>query len=89
MFNLQICLPKSEMNLDLKLFSKGTDKKHNFFKDIYRAMVFLSKKKFNEIVSFASEHISVKIGKFCKKYNKKVKLISTKDKILFRILYKL
>ena len=75
---------RAKMNLDLKLFSKGVQIKSIISsKDVARAMIFLSKKKFNrESFHFASEHISVKkIGKYCKKYNRKIKLILTKDKI--------
>ena len=46
-------------------------------------MLFLSKNNINnEIFNVLSEHLSVKkIGKICKSYNKKIKLIPTNDKI--------
>ena len=84
MFNLpNLFALRAKMNLDLKLFSKGVQIKSIISsKDVARAMVFLSKKKFNrELFHFASEHISVKKLENFAKNIIKIKLISTKDKI--------
>lgn len=85
MFNLpNLFALRVKNNQDLKLFSDGIQIKSIVsVKDVARAMIFLSKNKFtNEIYHLTSEHLTVKkIAKICCKFNKNIKLISTKDKI--------
>ena len=85
MFNMPNLFPlRVKSGKNLKLFSKGIQIKGLVsVKDVARAMIFFSKKiKKKEIFNLVSEHFTVKeIAKMCRKYNKKIKLISTKDKI--------
>ncbi len=85
MFNLpNLFVLRSKNNQNLSLHSGGVQIKSIVsVKDVARAMVFISKKKYKkELYHFVSEHISVKeIGKYCSKFNKNIKLINTKDKI--------
>ena len=91
MFNLPNLFPlRAKNNLDLKLFSSGIQIKSIIsVKDVARAMFFLSKKKFkNKLFNLVSEHLTVKeIGNLCKKYNNKIKLIPTNDKIPYEGYY--
>ena len=85
MFNLpNLFVLRAKNNQNLKLFSGGVQIKSIVSsKDVARAMIFLSKTKYKkEIYHLVSEHLTVKeIGENCKKYNKNIKLIPTKDKI--------
>lgn len=85
MFNLpNLFVLRAKNNQDLKLFSGGVQIKSIISsKDVARAMIFLSKKRYKkQIYHLVSEHLTVKeIGKNCKKYNKNIKLIPTRDKI--------
>ena len=85
MFNLPNLFPlRAKKNLNLRLFSKGVQIKSIVsVKDVADAMIHISKKNLkNEIYNLVSEHLSVKeIGKICKKYNNKIKLLYTNDKI--------
>ena len=49
-------------------------------------MIYFSKNfKKNQIYNLVSEHFTIKeIAKICKKYNKKIKFISTSDKIPYK-----
>ena len=91
MFNLpNLFVVRAKQNLNLNLFSGGVQIKSIVsVNDVARAMILLSKKKFkNEIYHFVSEHLTVKeIGKICQKYNKKIKLILTNEKIPYRGYY--
>jgi len=85
MFNLPNLFPlRAKKKFDLKLFSDGIQIKSIIsVKDVVRAMVFLSKNKYNnEIYHLVSEHFTVReIAEICKSINPKLKLNSTKDKI--------
>lgn len=85
MFNLPNLFPlKTKKNQDLKLFSNGIQIKSIVsVKDVARAMTHVDKKNIkNQIFHLVSEHLTVKqIGIICKKYNNKINLIKTKDKI--------
>tara|TARA_B100000780_G_C21120993_1_gene454074 strand:+ start:2502 stop:3407 length:906 start_codon:yes stop_codon:yes gene_type:complete len=91
MFNLPNLFPlRAKNNLDLKLFSRGIQIKSIIsVKDVARAMLFLSQKNFKrKLYNLVSEHLTVKeIGNLCKKYNKKIKLIPTNDKIPYEGYY--
>ena len=52
-------------------------------------MFHLSNSKFNkQTYNLVSQHLTVKeIGKICQRYNKKIKLISTNDKIPYKGYY--
>ena len=85
MFNLpNLFALRAKNNQNLSLHSGGVQIKSIVsVKDVARAMVFVSKNKFKKVLyHLVSEHISVKqIGEYCFKFNKNIKLISTKDKI--------
>ncbi len=85
MFNLPNLFPvRAKKNLNLMLFSGGVQIKSIVsVKDVVKAMLFLTKNQFRgQIFNLVSEHLTVKkIGKICQKFNKKIKLIKTKDKI--------
>lgn len=91
MFNLPNLFPlRTRNNLDLKLFSRGIQIKSIVaVEDVVNAMIHLSKTKFqNEIYHLVSEHLTVKeIGLICKKFNNKIRLISTNDKIPYKGYY--
>ncbi len=88
MFNLpNLFALRAKNNFNLKLFSKGVQIKSIVSsKDVIRAMIYLTKKKFSkETFNVISEHLSVrKIGEICKKYSNKIKLILTNDKIPYK-----
>ncbi len=85
MFNLPNLFPlRAKKNLDLKLFSRGVQIKSIVsVEDVARAMIFVKKNSFRgQIFNLVSEHLTVKkIGQLCKKFNKNIRLIMTKDKI--------
>lgn len=85
MFNLPNLFPlRAKKKLDLKLFSNGVQIKSIIsVKDVVDAMLFLSKKEYNnEIYHLVSEHMTVrKIAETCKIINPKIKLVCTKDQI--------
>lgn len=91
MFNLPNLFPlRAKKNLDLKLFSNGVQIKSIIsVKDVANAMIHMSKKNLkNEVYHLVSEHLTVReIGKICKKYNNKINLIYTKDKIPYKGYY--
>ena len=91
MFNLPNLFPlRAKKNLNLKLFSKGVQIKSIVsVKDVADAMFHLSNSKFNkQTYNLVSQHLTVKeIGKICQRYNKKIKLISTNDKIPYKGYY--
>ena len=88
MFNLpNLFAWRAKNNLKLKLFSKGVQIKCIVSsKDVARAMIYFSKNlSKNQIFNLVSEHFTIKeIAKICKKYNNKVKMISTSDKIPYK-----
>ena len=91
MFNLpNLFSLRAKKNLNLKLFSKGVQIKSIIsVKDVVNAMFHLSNSKFNkQTYNLVSQHLTVKeIGKICQRYNKKIKLISTNDKIPYKGYY--
>ena len=91
MFNLPNLFPlRAKKGLDLMLFSGGVQIKSIVsVKDVAAAMLFVMKKRFKgQIFNLVSEHLRVKkIGELCQKFNKKIKLIKTKDKIPYEGYY--
>lgn len=91
MFNLPNLFPlRASKNLNLKLFSRGVQIKSIIsVEDVASAMYHLSNPKFNnQKYNLVSEHLTVReIGRICKKFNKKIKLILTNDKIPYKGYY--
>ncbi len=74
----------TSQNGSIKLFGGGKQLKSLVsVKDIARCFKYFEENNFdNEIFNLSNENLTVKaVSKICKKYNKNLKLVSTKDKI--------